>query len=178
LADLFKVKAPASLDEGQSLEGEERPSAAGPVHNQAGRGRVVYLPEVKAAIKKPTAVPMASRFWKLPLNCTDLIESVRWAADGDLAMEVKAPLTVTVELLRQKETGARLLHLLNYDNRANPVVKKIEVRLSVRSFGKVGQVSLQSPDHDGVVSLPLTVSGEHNVFTVSSLETYALVVVS
>jgi hypothetical protein len=180
LEDLFQFKAPVFSDEGTGVSSAagEKLSPAGPRRNQAGRGRVVYIPEVKAAVEKPSAVPMTSRYWNLPLNWQDLIEAVLWAADGELGLEVKAPLTVTGNLLRQKETAAMLLHLINYAVGRDPLVKDIQVRLNLSNTEKVSRVSLLSPDREEVLSLPFTTNKGHIVFAVPSLQTYNIVEVA
>jgi len=172
LADLFGVHA-RPRDEGQPIAESirNRPS----IRNEVGQGRVYYIPEVKPLVEKPSAEPMTSRYWKLPLNWRDLIDSVRGAAGDNLLMDVKAPLTVTAETVRQKETGALILHLINYDAGRNPLVKDIQVRLCLPNIGMVSEVRLLSPDRDKGISLPFTVNKGRIAFTVPSLETYSLV---
>ena len=120
---------------------------------------------------------MTSPYWQLPVNATDLIESVRSAA-GALSLEVQAPSTVTVELLRQKEIGSLLVHLVNYDNERTPSPKDIQVRIDARRFGPVTRVTWHSPDRDETLDLAATVSDDHIVFTVPTLETYGVAVLS
>jgi hypothetical protein len=149
-----------------------------PTRNEVGKGRVVYIPEVKPAIPRPPAQPMTSKYWKLPLNWAELIDSVKWAAGRNLSLEVQAPLTVTAELLHQKVAGALILHLINYDATRHPAVKDIHVRLDAQKIGKVQQVSLHSPDVEAVHSLPFTETEGQLRFSVPSLETYSIVAVS
>jgi hypothetical protein len=127
MADLFQAKPAESWVGGLPLVVGEKPSIPSPVRNQVGDGRVVYLAEVKAAKEKPATVPIASEYWKLPVNWLELIEAVRWGAGGELALEVKTPLTVTADLLRQRASGAFLIHLVNYDVGWTPAVENIEV---------------------------------------------------
>jgi len=173
LQDLLKVNAPP-------WHGTREPEdllKTGPVQNVVGRGRVLYLPEVKPAIDKPPTAPMTSEYWKLPLNQEDLIAAVRWAAGRRLSLEVKAPATVTAELLERKQQGELLLHLLNYDVVRTPSVADIEVSVQVPQGKKVKNVSLLSPDETSVGSLPVTASDGRANFTVPHLQTYDLVVI-
>ncbi len=160
------------------MAGGQGPPVPGPTRTQAGLGRVVYLPEVKAVIGKPPASPMTSRYWQLPRNWQDLIESVRWAAGDNLSLEVKAPLTVTVELLGQKDTGALLLHMVNYKAGRDSSLKDIQVRIYGRIFEKVRRVSWRSPDCQEISTLPLSERNEQRSFTVPSLETYGLAIMT
>jgi hypothetical protein len=104
-----------------------------------------------------------------------LIDSVRGAAGGNLLVNVKAPLTVTAETVRQKETGALILHLVNYDAGRNPFVKDIQVRFCPPHLGVVSEVRLLSPDLDKAITLSFTANEGCIAFTVPSLETYSLV---
>jgi hypothetical protein len=172
LGGLFKVHA-SPLYDGES----EILRAGPPIRNGVAKGRVVYIPEVKPSIPRPPGEPMTSKYWKLPVNWAELIDSVRWAAGRGLSLEVQAPLTVTAELLHQKEAGALALHLINYDAARHPSVKDIRVRLDARKIGNVKQVSLHSPDVEEVHSLPFLETEGQVRFSVPSLETYSIVTV-
>jgi hypothetical protein len=173
LGDFFNFSPPESAEEDSvpTLLPEE-------VRNLAGGGRVVYIPAVRPAIPKPSGGPMTSSLWKLPLNFTDLTDALRLAAGGNLPIEVQAPPTVTVELLRQKESGSLLLHLVNYANERTPSPKDIQVRVDARRFGPLRRVSWRSPDRNETLELAATVGDDHIVFTVPWLETYGVAVLS
>ena len=114
-----------------------------------GRGRVVYVAEVRPAIEKPPAAWMTSQYWKLPLNWEELLGAVEWAASGKLSLEVRAPSTqhVVVELLKQE--GKLLVHLLNYSAPGTPHVDGIEVDLQIPEGRQVSQVKVLTPDREG-----------------------------
>jgi hypothetical protein len=175
LADLCKIHA-QRLHEGEPVTDFIRPGP--PIRSGWMKGRVVYIPEVKPSIPRPIDEPMTSKYWKLPVNWAELIGSVQWAAGRGLSLEVQAPLTITAELLHQKEAGALVLHLINYDAARHPSVKDIHVRLETRKIGKVKQVSLSSPDLEEVHSLPFSETGDQVRFSVPLLETYNIVTVS
>src|SRR6266568_2239882 len=82
LEDLFKVTAP--LWHGPSTP--EDILTTGPVRNTVGRGRVVYLPEVKTDAEKPPTTAMTSEYWKLPFNEEELTAAVKWAAGQRLSL--------------------------------------------------------------------------------------------
>lgn len=88
-------------------------------------------------------------------------------------MEVRAPLTVTAELLGQPKR--LLVHLLNYDYRRTPTVDGIVVSLRVPPGGAIEQVSWLSPDESAAKTLPFTVAGGRATVTVPRLATYGMV---
>lgn len=172
LGDLFRASAPPW----QGARRAEEFPATPPVRNQAGRGRVVYIAEVKPAVEKPPTVRMSSQYWKLPVNWKELIEEVKWAAGGSLSLEVDAPATLVSELLEQKEQGRLLVHLLNYDVQRVPSLKAVSVSLAVPSGKKVTALSLLSPDEDKAAPAQYTVKDARLRFTVPRLQTYMLAV--
>jgi len=175
LASLFKIHAPP-MHEGEPVPEILRPGP--PIRSEGTKGRVVYIAEVKPSIPRPPGEPMTSRYWMLPVNWAELIDSVKWTAGRDLSLEVQAPLTVTAELLHSKEAGALVLHLINYDAARHPSVKDIRIRLDAQKIGKVQQVFLHSPDVEAVHSLPFIETEGQVRFLVPSLETYSIVTVS
>ncbi len=176
LGDLFKtVQSASSAEEvaGQPEAGENR-SPARPIRNQVGRGRVVYIPEVSASIQKPSTAPMTSQYWKLPLNWQELIDAVRWAAGGDLMLEVKAPLTVTSNLLMKRTSASFVIHLLNYDAERSPSVENTEVWLRIPRGANLSYVSVFSPDAEGAQSLRPTIRNDRLGFVLPLLKTYSV----
>jgi hypothetical protein len=132
---------------------------------------------VKAAVAKPATAAMTSQYWKLPQNWQELVAEVKWTAGGELAMEVKAPLTVTAELTEQKDQGRWLVHLLNYDRERNPSVANIEVSLRLPPGKHVAQISILSPDADGGVPAEVRASEGRAIFAVPLLKTYTVAVI-
>ena len=125
LDDLFLIKAP----EWQRSSREHILNI--PIKkNNIGKGRVVYIPGVQPSIPKPPAVAMSSRYWKLPVNWKELIESVQWASVNNLSVSVEAPLTVTMELTQKEDKSALMLHLVNYDLKKLPIQNiKVDVQV-------------------------------------------------
>jgi hypothetical protein len=169
LADLFQVKAPEFV-----LWVEDQPLSIAPVRNQVGSGRVVYVPEVKPAIAKPTGKPMTNEYWKLPVNREELIEAVRWACGGRLTLEVHgAPLTVTVNLQKQRASGALQVHLVNYDVKGKPNLDNIELSLRLSSI-TIPHVTVFSPDSSEVRSIENVMHEGILKFRLPSLEFYSV----
>jgi hypothetical protein len=173
LKDLFQVDAPR----GRGAVASEANLDVAPVRNRVGRGRVAYIPNVRAAVAKPATVAMTSRYWKLPRNWEEIIAEVKWAAGGRFAMEVAAPLTVTAELTQQEDKDRWLVHLLNYDVQRSPTVENIEVSLLAPPGKQVEQVSILSPDQDGSAPAQVHVRGGRASFSVPLLRTYSVAVV-
>ena len=94
LKDIFNVERP-QRNVSEAIKRE-------PVRNQFGDGRVIYIPAIVPSKERPPTAPMRNRFWKLPLNWMELVESMKWAAGDELSIEVNAPLTVTIELTEKK----------------------------------------------------------------------------
>ena len=173
LRDLLKVDAP-------SWRGAYQPDAIlkiPTVRNQIGSGRVVYIPEVKATIAKPSGEPMTSEYWKLPANWRELNESVKWAAGGQLSIEVTAPVTVAAELTEQKQNKTLLVHLVNYNVARTPSVSGIQVSLRMADHQKVSKAFLLSPDEEGARPLVVTEKNGRAMISVPPLRTYALAVI-
>ena len=173
LEDLLKVSAPPWHD----AHTPEDLSKIAPVQSQAGRGRVVYLPEIKPSIAKPPAARMTSEYWKLPVNSRQLIDAVRWAAGGQLSLETNAPESVAAELMEGRKGKELLVHLLNYNVAKTPWVKGIEVSLLLPQTKSSSTVVLLSPDEENSQRVPSTLKNGRFTFTVPRLKTYTLATV-
>jgi hypothetical protein len=160
LGDLFRVESPEAAQRA--------------VRSETGSGRVAYIPEVQPAIRKPPAVSMTSQYWKLPLNWQELLDAVKWAAGGELPIDVKAPLTVTAELVEQKTSGRLAVHFVNY---AAAPAGRVEVTLRLPAGKSVERVTLLSPDEDKPQVLACSVKAGRAIFAVPRLKTYALALV-
>ena len=158
----------------KDLFGAGGPANPAAVRNQVGEGRVAYIPAVKPAEPKPPAQAMTSKYWKLPLNAQELVDSVKWAAAREPAVEVKAPASVTVEFLEQKTTGNLLVHVLNY---AAAPVGRVEVSLRVPAGKSVDEVTLLSPDEAAAQTVAVAAKGGKAAFAFPRLKTYSLAVI-
>lgn len=146
-------------------------------HNQIEKGRVVYIPEVQAAIPKPHGEPMTSEYWKLPVNWKELNDAVKWAAGGQLSLEVVAPTTVAAEVTEQKQNKTLMVHLVNYNVAKVPSVSGIQVSLRLGDHQKVRKAFLLSPDEQGARPLAVTESNGRAAISVPQLRTYAMLVI-
>ena len=172
LQDLFKVNA-APWVAGQPEQLLQGPA----VKREAGKGRVVYIPEIRPSVPKPPSAPMTSQYWKLPQNWQEVLSAIRWAARGSLSLEVKAPLTVTAELQEQKQQGRMLIHLVNYDAARTPLVGRVEISLLVPEGKREVEALVFSPEEEKPLKLTAAVRGGRAVFAIPRVRTYALVAV-
>ncbi len=147
-----------------------------PVRNQIGKGRVIYISEVKPSFEKPPTAAMLGKYWKLPVNWWELIKAVQWASQGKLSIDINAPLTVTMELNMQSTTGNMILHLVNFDSENQNDVKNIDVSLQLNEGGKVSSVLLLSPEFDQR-ELEYFIEEGKVKFVVPNLTTYDVVVI-
>lgn len=173
LKDLFGVGA-------QPWQGRgipEKAAKVGTVRNRVGVGKVAYLSEIRPEIEKPPADRMDSQYWKLPMNWKELVEVIRWAAGGQLSLEVAGPLTVVTEVTQQEEQGRLLVHFLNYDVASVPLVHNITAALRIPDAKRVKAMTLLTPDEPGTVTLPYTTGGGRVTFTLPKLATYSVVAI-
>jgi hypothetical protein len=173
LNDLFGVQAAV-----RTRRGKERDLDIRPVQTHRGRGRVSYVAAVKPAIDKPPGARMTSQYWKLPLNWKELVDQVRWAAEGRFTLEVEVPetLAVVVEQQKQVESNRQLVHLLNYAAPRGATVNDVRVEIELPQGKVVRQVRLLTPDGEGGAPVPCEVTNSRARFSVPRLDTYTLAV--
>jgi hypothetical protein len=172
LKDLFQVAAP----KWRESEIADAILPGGPVRNEYGHGRVAYIPKINPAVAKPPSKPMVSAYWKLPLNWTEIVDSLRWAADG-FTLEVTAPNTVAAEIMEQSHTKKLFVHLLNYDVARTPTVSNVGVKLRLPKGVSAESVTLLSPDEETAQKVPHEVLDGAVEFVVPRLTTYGLAVI-
>jgi hypothetical protein len=170
LADLIKVKAPAWINRSMPEKLLEGPA----VKSEFGKGRVIYIPEVKPAIPKPSAAVMSGKYMKLPLNDTELLEAIEWAAHGDLSVRVKGPNTVTMEIWKKTDRSSMVLHLVNYDHGTN--VSNINVDIAIPEGKKLKTVTILTPDGEASQLLNFQQNGHRATFNVPKLVLYDVLV--
>lgn len=160
----------------------EREPGGGPVCRQARGGRVAYLPALRFNGPQPAFgafFEINNRFWKLPRNWQDAVESIRWAAGGELPVRAGGPPFLVINLTAQPARRRVLLHLVNYNHKNVPSLHRIEVRCRLPRGEAVKRVRLYSPDAEGgPIPLKAAQSGAEAAFTVPELKAYAIAAVS
>lgn len=135
------------------------------LHANPGKGRAVFIPQVR--------IPGKFKIGMLPDDLSELLNAVRWAAGGSLQAEVDDPCTVTMSLYAQPH-GRRLLHLVNYDE-ARPA-RNIEVRKQKKRKAEVSSVRFYSGDSDKAQILTFQHSRSALRVKVPYLEVFGLLV--
>ena len=156
---------------------ERRESALAGLFRKGGP-RVVYLAEVKPAVRKPAVVPMTSQYWKLPVNTKELAAAVKAAAGGDLAIEVTGPPHIASELLEQKGARRLSVHLLNYDSDRRPRVENAGISLRIPPGRTVARVELLSPDEGNPPAPRHELRNGRLEVRLPQLNTYSILVVT
>lgn len=175
LKDLFGVS--------DALDGSRSPDALlsdGAVSSRAGKGRVVYLPEIKPAIAQEhaTEVRASQHSWALPANHQEISDAVlkSLGGKGTLQTPVAAFPYVTVELSSQAAEQRLILHLVNYNHAKSPRLSNLPMGITIPEGKKVERIRMLTPDHPGRIE-PVTWKTADSVsFNVPSLEIYSVVV--
>ena len=116
-----------------------------------------------------------NEYWKLPLNWWELNDAVKWASKDNITLEVDSPDFIVAELLKQKNTGRYMLHLINY--RVNNECTDIGIKLRLPENNDDFDITLYSPDIKSPVSLSPDFIDNELSFTVPALDTYNLIVI-
>lgn len=172
LKDLFKIAAPEWHNRSAPEDILDIPIQ----RNQYGRGSVCYIPEVRAAKKKPATMPMTGQYWKLPLNWSELVESVKSVSSTKFAVDIsEAPVTVTMQLTEKTDQSALVLHLINFAP-VSAAIENIKVSLKIPSGKSVREITLMSPDGGEETRLKYMVNATGEVvFSVPRLLTYDVI---
>ena len=141
---------------------------------------MVYFPEIKFDGPLPPAEPyfnISRHFWKRPQNWADLVDAIRWAAQGDIPLEVMGPDFLVANLIEQPETRKRLVHLVNYNPQMVPIIENIEVLCAVPAGQAPAGVNWLTPDSNAAVSLDFRTQGQYARFAIPKLNTYGVAVI-
>jgi hypothetical protein len=145
-----------------------------------GRGRVAYLPAVEFDGPLPPSRPnfaIMSEFWRMPKNAKELIDLVRWAAEGQIPLSIEGPDGLVANFTAQTSRKRMFVHLLNYDSAKISKLQDIEVRVSLPGAAKASGVTLRAPGTAGERSVDFSNEGSSASFTVADMRTYALITI-
>jgi hypothetical protein len=149
-----------------------------PARKQSGLGRVAYLPQIEFDGPLPAAQPYFSigrQFWKRPKNWEELIDAIRWAAQGEVPLQVAGPDFLIANLTEQPDQRRRLLHLVNYDASHTSAIEGIDVRCAVPQGQAASAVTCYSAKPDAGAPLEFHTEGSEVVFRVPKLNVYCVV---
>jgi hypothetical protein len=164
-------------------ENVQRTVAAGaPVRKEVKQGRVAYMPGLNFDGPMPERenyFSISAKYWKLPRNWRDMVESVRWAAKDELPARVEGPAYLVSNLVSQPGKRRAMVHLVNYGRKSTPSIASVEVRCRLPQGEKVKGITIYSPDSSAApATLEGTQSGSEVVFKVPDLKVYSIAVVS
>ncbi len=176
LSDLFNCHY--YHDENYYYEKTNRGRPSSVVKNEYGKGRVVYLPEIVPSIAPPSGGfqgNVSNKYWKMPENSDELLNAIKWASMDDITLEIDSPDYIVAELLKQKDTGKFMLHLVNYN--ANEKCSDIGVDIRLPENKQGFKITLYSPDIKEPVSLSSKYANDKLSFTVPEIKKYDLIVI-
>jgi hypothetical protein len=152
-----------------------------PVRKEVGKGRTVYLPGV--VFDGPLPEPddyfnISNRFWKRPKNWEDIIDSIRWAAKGEMPVEIDGPEFLVANVVQQRGKQRLLIHLVNYNAKNVPAIASIDVKCQLPSGKRAREIKIVSPDLETPRALNFTMQNSTALLTVPEVRVYSVVVVN
>jgi hypothetical protein len=156
-----------------------------------GRGRIVYIPQIKPADvlaktadaqdAEPGAVSqhtprLSPAQWVLPKNHKEIFDAIVTNVSGGLSLVSGAPLTTVAELYVRPETHETIVHFVNFDRKHS--LSPFAVTVKKQFAGPVKAVKVFSPDTDDPVSLQFQDVGGKITFTAPSMRIYSMIVIS
>ncbi len=152
----------------------------GPVsRKEVGRGRVAYIPDVVTDGPQPEGEPYFSirnNCWKRPKNWQEIIDSVVWAARGDIPVDVIGPDSLIINLVSQPEKRRMILHLVNYRDKLNPLIESVKVVWRPPQGRGSAEVRIVSPDAGTPELLTATMEASGVSFTIPAIHTYSVAI--
>ncbi len=168
---------PAARDYEEEVASAEVGGA--PVRKEFEKGRVVYIPAVRFDGKLPEFgkyFQVDPRFWKLPKNAGDITDGVRWAARGDIPMEVSGPSYLVANAVEQPQKRSLIVHLVNYNAGKAPLPDPVGITCRIPAGQKAKGLRVYSPDAAGPRSVEMKSEGSKVSFTVA-VKTYSVAVI-
>jgi len=120
---------------------------------------------------------MKNKYWKLPVNYSEIINEIKWAMSTIPSIEIAAPQTVVMELTEQQDKDKMILHLINFNAKKEKSVKDIGITFTIPKGKQVQDLLRLSPDRKEKESLHWTVKDERATFRLPFIEVYDMVVI-
>jgi hypothetical protein len=152
-----------------------------PVRKELGKGRSVYIPGV--VYDGPLPEPenyfnISNRFWKRPKNWEDIIDSIRWAAKGQIPVEIDGPEFLVANVVQQSMKQRLLIHLVNYNAQNVQAISSIDVKCQLPQGKTPREIKIVSPDEETPRALNFATQNSATLFTIPQVKVYSVVVVS
>lgn len=184
LKDLFNLEQPSAVNiikiqDGatESIQEVNLRQTASTINNYYGAGKVAYIPWVEPSIRRFHTEQMKNKYWKLPVNYSEIINEIKWAMSTIPSIEIAAPQTVVMELTEQQDKDKMILHLINFNAKKEKSVKDIGITFTIPKGKQVQDLLRLSPDRKEKESLHWTVKDERATFRLPFIEVYDMVVI-
>jgi hypothetical protein len=142
---------------------------------------VAYIPALQFDGPLPEAEAyfnISNQFWKRPQNWEEIVASIRWAADGNVPLEIAGPDFLVANLVEQSARQRRLIHLVNYDAAHTPSISSVRCTLALPSGKVVKDVKMYEVGADSPQVLSFSPGPSSVSFTVPEMKTYVVIAVS
>ncbi len=151
-----------------------------PAWSQVGHGRVAYIPAIQFDGPLPPPEPyfsISNVFWKRPKNWKEIIDAVRWVAQGAIPLSVEGPESLVANITQQNTERRFLVHLVNYNAAKVPFLADLQALVTLPEDKRPRTVTLYLPGTNDADMLAFT-NDSHDVrFVVPKLETYGLIAI-
>lgn len=139
-----------------------------------GQGRVAYIPLIQFDGPLPAPEPyfeIRNHFWKRPRNWEEITEAIRWAANGDIPLQIAGPDFLAANFVEQVESQRRLIHLVNYNAQHDPLVPSVDVSRRVPKGIVVREVTMYEVDSESPVTINFSTTSKAVAFTIPQVKT-------
>ncbi len=148
------------------------------VRKHFGQGRVAYIPQIEFDGALPPPQPyfaITNIFWKRPRNWKEVIDSVHWAAAGNIPLTVDGPDFLVMNCTSQRGSRRVLVHLLNYNAGQVSTLAAIGFRVALPDGKKALKATLYAPEIDGPRPLQFAGVAHETEVTLPEMKTYAVI---
>jgi hypothetical protein len=148
------------------------------VRKHVGQGRVAYIPQIEFDGPLPPPQPyfaITNIFWKRPKNWKEVVDSVRWAAAGNIPLAVDGPDFLVANCTIQKGSRRVLIHLLNYNVDQVSTLAAIRFRVALPDGKEALKAEFYSPEIYVSRPLQFEVVAHENEVTLPEMRTYAVI---
>ena len=149
------------------------------VRGSLGDGRFAYLPAILPKAPLPEYRDyrqVDNRYWHLPENAAELVESVSWCLGRRFKLEMTGNQYVATELAVSADERSLLVHAVNYD--VSRPAGSIEVSVETPSGRNAVDVTVLDPATGSAAQVPLAQNDGRAEFEIPGLDIYAVAKVS
>jgi len=144
---------------------------------ERGQGRAAYLPHAIPQQPLPERRPywlVDNRYWHLPENADEILETVKWCVGGRFSVELDAGPNVAVEVTTRQHPSLRVLHLVNYE--VTKELTSVPASIEAPDGAKIESVRFLAPIEGAEEDIPFEVRDDRVSFVLPRLGIYGIVV--